>query len=160
VVCAARSQPPFDVGAVVLEDDTYCVLSADPEVREPDEHPIRLWNALHELEPAQPGSLIVRAGTPPIWLAIIHDLSQDPTWSETWVVAALATVLAKVERGQIARLGLQPLGGVHGKLGPDRFATLLGRALDDSRPRSLERLWLLPPAGTERAWERAFTDPG
>lgn len=157
-VVAPRSRPPFDVGAFALEDDTYHVLSASPEYREPTEHPIRLWTEVHEQEPAEPGSVIVRAGAPPKLLAVVHDLSRDPTWREAWVAAALEAVLREAEHRAVTRLGLEPLGGVHGKLRPGRFVSLWGEALGTVRPRRLERVWLIPKAGTERAWERALLE--
>jgi hypothetical protein len=139
-----------------VEDDTYHVLSAGPEIREPAEHPIRLWTELHELEPAVAGSVIVRPGSPPRWLAVVHDLSLDPTWRENWVAAALEGVLREAARRAVSRLGLEPLGCVHGKLQPDRFASLLAAALDRVHPRTLERLWIMPKAGTESLWERTL----
>jgi len=158
VVVAPRSLPPFVVDAFVLEDDTYHVLSASPEYREPTEHPIRLWTEVHEQEPAEPGSVIVKAGAPSKLLAVVHDLSQEPTWREAWVVAALEAVLREVERQAIIQLGLEPLGGVHGKLRPARFVLLLRGAFESVRPQCLARVWLMPKAGTERAWERALGD--
>ena len=41
---------------------------------------------------------------------------------------------------------------------PERFASLLREALASVRPQCLERVWLMPKAGTEHAWERAFGD--
>jgi hypothetical protein len=146
------------VGAYALEDDTYHVLSASPEFREPTEHPIRLWTAVHEQEPVEPGTVIVKAGKPVKLLAVVHDLSEVPTWREAWVVAALEAILRETERRAITHVGLEPLGAVHGKLRPDRFVSLLHGALDSVRPQRLERVWLMPRAGTERAWERALGD--
>jgi hypothetical protein len=155
---APRSRPPFEIGACVLEDDTYHVLSAGPEYREPTEHPIRLWTEAHEQQPAQPGSVIVKAGAPTTLLAVVHDLSRDPTWREAWVVTSLEAALREAERRAVTHLGLEPLGAVHGRLRPGRFAALLREALSTVRPRHLERVWLMPKAGTERAWERALGD--
>jgi hypothetical protein len=156
LVVAPRSRPPFDVGALALEDDTYHVLSADPDYREPTEHPIRIWTAVHEQEPAETGSVVFRSGSPPALLAVVHDLSRDPTWCEAWVTDALEAVLREGERRGITHLGLEPLGAVHGKLTPDRFASLLRDALDRVRPRALARLWVMPGGGREEAWERAL----
>ena len=79
VVMGPEAHPPFAVDALVLEDDTYFVLSASPEVRDPAESPLRVWNELHETEPATPGEAVVRGGTPPRISAVVHDLSLDPT---------------------------------------------------------------------------------
>jgi hypothetical protein len=156
IVVAPRSRPPFDVGALALEDDTYHVLSASPDYREPTEHPIRIWTEVHEQEPAETGSVVVRSGSPPALLAVVHDLSRDPTWRESWVSDALEAVLREGERRGITHLGLEPLGAVHGKLSPGRFASLLRDALDRVRPETLTRLWVVPRAGREETWERAL----
>jgi hypothetical protein len=133
------------VDAVVLEEDTYFVLSTDPRLREPAEHPIRIWTELHEAEPSAPGSVVVRRGHAQRMLAVIHDLSQDPTWRTEWVASALTEVFRMVSQREIRGLGLWLLGAVYGKLGADEFMTLLREAFEQARPATLERLWLICP---------------
>lgn len=142
---ATEDRPPFPVDAVVLEEDTYFVLSTDPRLREPAEHPIRIWTELHEVEPALPGSVVVRRGQAGRMLAVVHDLSQNPTWRKEWVASALTEVLRLVLERRIRGLGLWLLGAVYGKLGADGFMALLREALEQARPASLERLWLICP---------------
>jgi hypothetical protein len=143
VVVARADHPPFDLDAVVVEDDTYFVLGASPKVREPTESPLRVWTELHESEPATPGDVILRPGKPPRVSAVVHDLSRDPTWTEGWVTHALsASLRLAVERG-FRSLGLQPLGCVHGRLAPDRFPELLRRALEEIEPGPVARIWLI-----------------
>ncbi len=48
IVAAPKDSPPFQVDAVAAEEDTFIVLSADPVVREPKEHPIRLMTRVSE----------------------------------------------------------------------------------------------------------------
>ena len=145
IAAATEDRPPFPVDAVVLEEDTYFVLSTDPQLREPAEHPIRIWTELHEAEPAVPGSVVVRRGHAQRMLAVIHDLSQDPTWRREWVASALTEVFRMALEREIRGLGLWLLGAVYGKLGADGFMTLLREALERARPSSLERLWLICP---------------
>ncbi|MGB6363143.1 MAG: hypothetical protein WBG64_10790, partial [Thermoanaerobaculia bacterium] len=64
LVAAPAAQPPFPVDAVVVEEDTYLVLSAETDLRIPGEHPLRVMTAAHELEPELPGSVLVRSGQP------------------------------------------------------------------------------------------------
>jgi len=143
VVVATAEHPPFDVDAIVIEDDTYFVLGASPEVREPTESPLRLWTELHESEPATPGEVVFRPGVPRRMSAVVHDLSQDPTWTEGWVARALSESLRLAGERGFRSLGLQPLGCVHGRLAPDRFPALLRRALEESEPRPVARIWLI-----------------
>jgi hypothetical protein len=143
LVVSPETDPPFPIEAMVVEDDTYLVLGASPEVREPVESPLRLWTELHETEPADPGGAVFRPGRPPRISAVVHDLSQDPTWTEAWVVAALAASLDCVGERSYRDLGLQPLGCVHGKLKRDRFVQLLRRALRTAESSSLRRIWLV-----------------
>ena len=60
------------------------------------------------------------------------DLSQEPTWTESWVAGALdAVFLVMAERG-LGTVALPPLGAAHGRLPPTRFTDLLRAALERS----------------------------
>jgi hypothetical protein len=149
VVMAPREQPPFPVDALVVEEDTYLVLATDPRAGEPrPEHPIRVMTSLLEVEPRQPGTIVVRDRAPLEFAAIVHDLDREPTWREEWVVAALDRALAESERRKLRALGLEMLGAIHGRLERPRFLQILRQALQRSDPRSLERIWLVPPEST------------
>jgi len=148
LVAAPRERPPFPVDGVVLEDDTWLVLGADPEFREPTEHPIRIWTALHEAQPLEPGTVSVVESHPLRLHAIVHDLSRDPTWREEWIGAALAELFRAAGRRGLRSLALPILGGVHGHLPAERFLVLLEAALESAAPGRLERLWLIAPPET------------
>jgi hypothetical protein len=64
------------------------MMSASPTVCEPDIHPIRLMTDVINAEPEPIGSVVVRKGNPLRFLAIVHDVNQEPTWREEWVVIA------------------------------------------------------------------------
>lgn len=146
VVMAPREQPPFSVEAMVLEEDTYLVLSADPRPGEAHpEHPIRVMTSLLEVEPKEPGTIVVRDRSPIEIAAIVHDLDEEPSWREEWVVSALDRAIAEAERLQLHALGLEMLGAIHGRLERPRFLQLLRHALQRSDPQSIERIWLIPP---------------
>lgn len=143
VVVSREEHPPFPVDALVLEDDTYFVLSASPEMREAADSTFRRWIELCETEPATPGEAVDRGGTPPRISAVVHDLSLDPTWDERWVVLSLTASLRLAEERGFRSLGLQPLGCVHGRLAPEHFPRLLRGALDVAELRSVRRIWLI-----------------
>jgi hypothetical protein len=146
VVVLHEGDDSLDVDAVVIEDDTYSVLSADPEFHEPTEHPLRIWTAVHEAVPATPGTVSVKGGEPLKLFAVVHDLAEDPTWKEEWVSNALLEIFEHAERMQIRNLALPILGAVHGKLPVERFVLLLRQALDRSDRSTLASLWLTADA--------------
>jgi hypothetical protein len=143
---APRERPPFPVEAVVVEEDTYLVLSADPRTREPrPEHPIRVMTSLLEVEPREPGTILLRDRSPLEIAAIVHDLDEEPSWREEWVVAALDRSLAEAERRRFHAIGLEMLGTIHGRLERPRFLQILRQALQRADPHQLDRIWLIPP---------------
>jgi len=137
--------PPSVVDAVVAEEDTYLVLSAEPEVREPGVARLRAFHEAYNTEPAEPGSVVAREGSPLRLLAVVHDLSQDTTWREEWVAAALDAVFRETDAWNVRSLALPPLGRVHGALPRERLVALLRAALRTRTPRHLERLFLVVP---------------
>jgi len=137
--------PPSTVEAVVVEEDTYMVLSAGPEVREPAVPRLRAFHEAYTVEPAEPGSMVVRGGSPLRFLAVVHDLSRDPSWREEWVAAALEEVLHAAEARGLREVAMPALGRVHGTLPTERFLGLLRSALESARPRRIERLCLVVP---------------
>lgn len=143
IASAPRDEPPFAVEALVVEDDTYLVLGADPTYREPREHLLRVLDAAHAAQPAAPGTVLVRAGRPLRLHAVVHDLGRSPTWTEEWIESALGQVLEAAGDRGLRNLGLEPLGCRHGNLELDRFLTLLERAIRDAPRRSLRRIWLV-----------------
>jgi hypothetical protein len=150
VVMAPREQPPFSVDATVVEEDTYLVLSADPRAGEPHpEHPIRVMTSLLEVEPREPGTILVRDRFPLEIAAIVHDLDEEPSWREEWVIGALDRALQEAERRQLRSLGLEMLGAIHGRIERPRFLQLLRQALQRIDSRSLERIWLIPPGSRQ-----------
>lgn len=147
-------RPPFPIEALVLEEDTYLVLSARPEVREPAEHRLRTLTESFLAQPKEPGSVIVRTGEPIRFLAVVHDLAAEPTWREKWVREALRQCFERAGRFAVRNLGLPILGGLHGQVDVATFARLLHEELGDLAPESLERIWLITPSELETEMRR------
>jgi len=147
VLAAPQHLPPFAVEAVAAEEDTYLVLSAPAQVRQPIEHPIRVMTEVLEAVGAEPGSVVVRNGRPLRFLAVVHDLSEEPTWREEWVASALDGIFREARRLRLRAIGVPLLATRHGTLERDRFMVLLREALKRARPGTLERLWLIVPEG-------------
>jgi hypothetical protein len=133
---------PFPIDAMVREEDTYLVLSADPEFRPSTEHPIRLFEELSNVEPVEPGAVVVRSGDPLEFLAVVHDLGRDPTWKRGWIEEALDAIFDEVRARSIRSLGMPILGTVHGTLAEKDGRRLLMTALRTHRGCGLRRLWL------------------
>ena len=120
------------VEAIVVEDDTYHALCAEPVFAPVDDHPIRVLDAAHGSEPATPGDVVVRPGTPLRLLAIVHKLDEDPSWRESWVTAAYAGVLREIDRRRLGSVALPLLGSVHGRLSRLRSHELLTAVIEST----------------------------
>lgn len=143
-----RYRSPFPIDAVAYEEDTYEVLSAEPEARFPPPPRLRIIHEANTAEPAPLGSVVARGGYPLRLHAIVHDLSADPTCREEWVEAALAEVLRVCARRRLSSLGLPLLGTRHGRLPLAVAASLVRHALlaADDLP---ARVWVPVEPGTE-----------
>ena len=126
VVSAAEAP---DAGAVVLEEDTWLVLSAEPKVTMPPDHPIRIFTDLHKAQPLAPGAVIERQGRPMTLMAVVYDFEAEPCCRSEWVAAALSGIL-RICRERGLRSILLPLLGVrHGRMRPEAVLSLLVRAI-------------------------------
>jgi hypothetical protein len=143
IVAAPENAPPFDVDGFAFEEDTWLVMSADPKICEPQEHPIRLMTDLMETKPEPVGSVLIQGNHPLRFLAIVHDVNQEPTWKEEWIKSALKEIFRKAEQRMLQAIGLPLLGTLHGRLKNHRFAVLLGRVLQQTTFNHLQRLWLI-----------------
>ncbi|MEE4376996.1 MAG: hypothetical protein V2J55_05710 [Candidatus Competibacteraceae bacterium] len=142
LVARPAEHPPFATEAVVLEEDTYLVLSAEAVVRQTDEHPIRLMTALFDQQPLEPGCVVVRGNR---LLAVIHDLDRDPTCCEQWVSQALQACLKQADQLGVRSLTLPLLGSVHGRIPYSRCLVLIVEAVEEATFHALRRVWLVVP---------------
>ena len=150
VVAATDGSRPFHIDAVVFEEDTWLVMSADPKVFQPEIHPIRLMTELIEARPEIPGRVLTRQGRPMRFLAIVHDFNMDPTWREEWISQTLGEVFTQSEKRKMKALGIPLLCTRHGRLDQDRFLLLLARAVENTIFEYLRRLWLITYPGADR----------
>jgi O-acetyl-ADP-ribose deacetylase (regulator of RNase III) len=149
------SFPP--VAALVLEEDTWLILSADTAVTEPAEHLVRLLTELQATEPLAPGRVILRAGRPLKFLAVVHDFSSEPCCRPAWISAALTEILSICGERQIPSL-LLPLFGVrHGGLKPAAVVPLIIRAIRAEAAASLKTVVLAVPPGDREEVERILS---
>ncbi|NJN45843.1 MAG: hypothetical protein HC808_04460 [Candidatus Competibacteraceae bacterium] len=151
LVASPSAHPPFATDAVVLEEDTYLVLSADAVVRHTEEHPIRLMTALFDQQPLELGCVVVRGNR---LLAVIHDLDRDPTCCEQWVSQALHVCLKQADQLGLRSLALPLLGSVHGRIPYTRSLILISEAVSALSFQALRRIWLIVPETQQMAMER------
>jgi hypothetical protein len=148
ITAAPENSAPFKVKALVFEEDTWLVMSANPTICEPEVHPIRLMTDVIEAVPEPVGSVKVKTGHPLRFLAIVHDVNQEPTWKEAWIEQSLHSVFREAEQRKISAIGLPLLGTLHGRLEKPRFAVILGRVLKQTAFNYLKQIWLVIPPNT------------
>ncbi len=149
IVSGSENSPPFHVQALAFEEDTWLIMSANPKNCEPEEHPIRMMTQVIEARPEKVGTVLVRGNNPIRFLAVVHDVDQEPTWREKWVESALREIFLKAEQRGIQSIGLPLIGTLHGKLEEKRFVELLCQVLVQMEFKHLKRLWLITPVGKQ-----------
>ncbi|MFQ5994098.1 MAG: macro domain-containing protein [Acidiferrobacterales bacterium] len=143
IVAVAREFIDTTVDAIVEEEDTSLTLSAEPRVKQVGEPHEKLIQQALDSQPKALGSVVVKDDSPIRFLAIIHDLGQEPSWSEAWIATALRNVLREAERRALRSIALPALGSVHGRFDERRFAVLLKDSLAQGKIAHLQTLWLI-----------------
>jgi len=138
------ASPP--AAARVVEEDTWQVLSADPRLRPPGEHPVRVLTGLLTAEPMTPGSLLPFRDDPRRLLAAVYDFDRHPYCRPEWVASCYAALLRLAADRRLSSLVLPLLGLRHGGLPVTAACDLLLTALATAPPGPLRRLWLVVPA--------------
>ena len=142
VIAAPPEEPPFAVAATVVEEDTWLVLSAEPEINLPADHPVRIMTELLEAEPLAPGSVVAGSKAPLQLLAVVYDLGKEPICRTEWVASALGEVFRIAEERNISALALPLLGVRHGRLPVPVFVDIFANSIRDTPLRHLRKVWL------------------
>lgn len=121
------------------------VLDDEPRISVPTDSLQRLREEIERFREPRPGSVVTQRGTPRRLYAIIHDLEQEPTWREEWIVAALNALFSEASRLHLENLAMPLLGTRFGKLSSQRFIELLSNTLQHSPPSRPLKLWLIAP---------------
>jgi len=155
IVAAPKDSPPFSIDAVVVEEDTFLVLSADPKVRDPHTHLVQIMTNVINTRPEKPGKVLVKGKHPLLLLAIVHDLNQEPSWREKWIESALNEIFRLTESRDLKSIALPLLGTLHGSFEKQRFIVLLSYALNRISAHHLKRIWLIvPPRTSSKIFEK------
>jgi len=154
-VASGAGMPPPD--ALVLEEDTWLILSADMQVTEPAEHPVRLLTRLHDAEPAVPGKVLIRGEDPLTLLAVVHDFDAEPCCRPEWIEVALRRLLDICRERRVATLGVPLFGVAHGRLLPEEVIPLMVRVLLDNEAVIPLSVQLDVPSGLKERVERLIS---
>jgi len=134
---------PNDVGGVVIEQDTGLVLNTDDEIRYPrDSIETLTKNMLRRGEPAQ-GTVLELGTSPPQLLAIVHNLDNEPSWTEEIVKETITNLFKIAKRREFHSIAMPLLGTVHGDLAEERAQDLLEEAVSETRVPKLRKIWIL-----------------
>ena len=147
IVAAPKDRPPFKAEAMAFEEDNFLIMSAETIVRAPKESLMKIMTRVIATQPETPGKVLVRGKRPLRFLAVVHDLNQEPSWKEEWVADCLEKIFAEAESRKLKSIVLPFLGTLHGRLERRRFLKLLGHALSQTELSHLERIWLVVPDG-------------
>lgn len=133
--------PAPEVDAVVIEQDTHTLLAVDAQPVEISESLIEVADQLEAFVPYTAGTVVVRRAEPLQLFAIVHDLDCTPSWQEAWIESALEQTLTIANKRQLKRLGMAPLGSVHGRFPLERFIQLLVMVVA-RHGQGVRQLWL------------------
>jgi hypothetical protein len=148
MVASLEKDPPFKVDAMAVEEDTFLVLSAERRVRHVREPLIKVMTKVINTQPRNPGSVIIQEGTPLRLLAVIHDLNEEPSWREEWIMRALKGIFYEAETRKLRSIGIPFLGTLHGTMERKRFLLLLRSSIERVSLNHFRQLWLIVPPGT------------
>ncbi|MCP4111172.1 MAG: PAS domain S-box protein [Desulfobacteraceae bacterium] len=146
IIAASKDEPPFDVGGIAFEQDTFLIMGRD-RIDYPSESFEQLISRMHETPSLTLGSVLIRGKQPFRFLAVVHDVNQVPTWKEEWVNSALDSIFQECERLEIESVAVPLIGTLHGTLGKQRFTVMLKSAIERASFEHLKNLWLIIPVG-------------
>jgi hypothetical protein len=140
VIAEPPARPPFNPEWTILEEDTHRVLSAPPEISAERGSLRSALDAVRNDEALEVGTIAVRQRT---LLAIVHDLSAEPSCRPAWIASALERAIDELRRRKARTVALPLLGTSHGSIRLDDSLRLVRDAL--RLPSSLERAWIVVP---------------
>jgi len=152
-LCAIERRLPHGVEALVVEQDTSLLLDDSLQLKAlrelTAEHKdiAAISEQLLEQDVDCPvGSIFLREGQPQRILVVIHDLNQEPSWSESSIRHGLHTLFSLLPRYRLRSLALPALAYRYGPLPVERFLELFCQQLHERPPLWSGELWLQLPA--------------
>lgn len=154
IIAEVSQKPSFEADFEVFEEDLFLVLSAPCVIPDVQQHPVRVMTEVLDAKPRALGE-IVRSGRR--LLAVVHDLSRDPTTTEQSVSEALFAALRLADREKASALRLPLLGSLHGPISEKRSIDLILQAISGLALPNLKRLGIAGREASLPAIEAALS---
>lgn len=145
IVQSQKDSPPFEINAIVIEQDTFLVSDAEAKVKYDGKSIKQLVSEAKTKLPLSVGTVLVRGKSPVKLITIIYDYDEAVPCREGWVKDALSKIIVESEKRKYQNIGLPPLGNLHGTITIEQFIHLLNSTLAQVSPKYLRRLWLIIP---------------
>lgn len=150
-----------EADAIVIEQDRDLLLETDSSLFESTDSLKAILDEAKAVKGREAGTVLVRGRSAPYYfLAIVHDFSVEPSWSEQWVSMAFDAALKEGAARKVRSIGMPLLGTVHGRLGNHRSAELLRESLEKADLGSIESLRLFVGSDTDSQLLQFFQDAG
>lgn len=133
--------------AIVIEEDTFLILSTKKAVELSDKSRMQLVRDTVQTvtDSPVPGLALARGKAPYRFLAIVHDFNETPSWKKEWVRGALVDIFEKAEYYSINSIRIPLLATEHGSLEPAEFVKIIFEVLDDISFNRLKIILLMVP---------------
>lgn len=139
IVTAASDKQPFPVEAVVLEEDTYRVMSAANRITHLPETTESSLDELKEFTPHVVGELIGRGNR---LYAIVHDFEMEPSFNDEGACQALARLAELARERGFEQIAIQAFQGSPDEASHAWIQAEIQRVLAGS---PVKRVWLIVP---------------
>jgi len=136
-----HEEPPFEVEAVVIEQDRFLVMTPPQSIIvRPQERMDQLITAALNIRPYDIGTVLIQDTHPLTLLAVIHDLDNEPSWHDQGIIKTLTAIISVCEQRSLHALAV-PLFGTK----PALFHTLslVQQVISTTDHHCLERIWLV-----------------
>ena len=156
IAIAPQQFPPFQVDALVEEQDTAMLLGESHSLPSGENKPV--WYFANKLESKNlptPGQVVVRDTQPLRLQAIVHDLDAEPSCSELWIFQAIQQIFDTAESRDLQAIQMPLLGTRYSQITSTQFFTILLEIIVRKRPAPIGKIWLV---STDFECEKLFRE--
>ena len=136
---------PDKIDAIVEEQDTNLLLTADTEINYPEDDYDSLIKQMSAVSTRKPGQIIIKQETPLRLQAIVHNIYNEPSWKSEWITNVLKQLRDIIEEHEIKILAMPLLGTYHGKMDELESVKLHYFNLASYNSTILQKIWLIAP---------------
>ncbi len=150
ITAAPAGSQPHRVAARVYEEDTFLVMSQEPEYATEPAHPLRLMAELSDLEPELPGTILLQGRYPIKIFAVIYDVDSTPICRPEWVAEALKAIFEAAMEHNIRAMAIPLLGCTYGPMTPAHFTEILADTLIKQGNKTPMKIWIMAEVGENK----------